>query len=56
MFLLYSPLADNFLVFIILAANSRPVDFWTHLRTIEKAPLKEKEKLVTTTVNSLHAG
>lgn len=24
---------------IILAANSRPVDLWTHFRTIEKAPL-----------------
>ena len=39
---LYSPLADNFFVFIIFAANSRPVDFWTHLRTIEKAPLKQE--------------
>ena len=38
------PLADNFLVLIILAANSNPVDFCTHLRTIENAPLKGKRK------------
>ena len=40
----HSPRADNFLVFIILAANSNPVDFWTHLRTIENAPLKHTQK------------
>jgi len=34
------PLAVNFFVFIIFAANSNPVDFWTHLLTIENAPLK----------------
>lgn len=34
------PLADNFLVLMILAANSKPVFFCTHLRTTEKAPLK----------------
>ena len=38
--MLFSPLEDNFFVFIIFAANSKPVVFWTHLRTIEKAPLK----------------
>lgn len=37
-----SPLADNFFVFIIFAANSKPVDFCTHLLTTEKAPLKQK--------------
>ena len=35
-----SPLADNFFVFIIFAANSNPVSLRTHLLTIEKAPLK----------------
>lgn len=39
------PLADNFLVLIILAANSNPVDFCTHLRTIENAPLKSNGKI-----------
>ena len=34
------PLCESFLVLIILAANSNPVDFCTHLRTIENAPLK----------------
>ena len=29
---------------IILAANSNPVDFWTHRRTIEKAPLRERRR------------
>lgn len=29
----------NFFVLIIFAANSRPVDFWTHRFTMEKAPL-----------------
>lgn len=36
------PLADNFFVLIILAANSSPVDFWTHRLTTEKAPLQKK--------------
>ena len=27
---------------MIFAANSRPVAFWMHLRTTEKAPLKNK--------------
>ena len=35
-----SPLADNFFVLIIFAANSNPVSLRTHLLTIEKAPLK----------------
>ena len=34
------PLADNFFVFMIFEANSRPVAFWTHLLTTENAPLK----------------
>ena len=34
------PLAESFLVFMILAANSRPVCRCTHLFTMEKAPLK----------------
>ena len=38
----FLPRADNFLVLMILAANSKPVDFCTHLRTTEKAPLKRK--------------
>lgn len=33
------PLVVSFFVLIILAANSRPVDFCTHLFTIENAPL-----------------
>lgn len=37
------PLDDSFLVLIILAANSSPVDFWTHRRTIENAPLQEEK-------------
>lgn len=32
----------NFLVFIIFAANSNPVDFCTHRFTMEKAPLEIK--------------
>ena len=40
------PLADNFFVFMIFEANSRPVAFWTHLLTTENAPLKvEKQGL-----------
>jgi hypothetical protein len=41
---LFLPRADNFLVLMILAANSKPVDFCTHLRTTEKAPLKKEEQ------------
>ncbi len=37
------PLCDNFLVLIILAANSAPVLNWIHLRTIENAPLEKKK-------------
>jgi len=33
------PLADNFFVLIIFAANSKPLLFWIHRRTMEKAPL-----------------
>lgn len=33
----------SFFVFIIFAANSRPVDFCTHLFTIENAPLHRKD-------------
>lgn len=36
------PLADSFLVLIIFAAYSCPDDFFTHLRTTEKAPLGRK--------------
>lgn len=39
------PLVVSFFVFIIFAANSRPVDFCTHLFTIENAPLRKKEKI-----------
>lgn len=46
----YSPLADNFFVLIILAANSSPVCFWIHFRTTEKAPLQKK----TTKINYLN--
>lgn len=35
----------NFLVFIIFAANSNPVDFCTHRLTMEKAPLWKFENL-----------
>lgn len=38
------PLADSFLVLMILAANSCPEDFFTHLRTTEKAPLRGGNK------------
>lgn len=38
------PLAVSFFVLIILAAYSWPVDFFTHLRTTEKAPLGRKKK------------
>ena len=41
----FLPLADNFLVFIILAANSSPVAFCTHLRTMENAPLKINRRI-----------
>lgn len=34
------PLADSFLVLMIFAAYSCPDDFFTHLRTTEKAPLR----------------
>lgn len=37
------PLAVSFFVFMIFAANSWPVLFWTHRRTTEKAPLKRRE-------------
>ena len=37
------PLADSFLVLMIFAAYSCPDDFFTHLRTTEKAPLRKKE-------------
>lgn len=40
----FLPLDVNFFVLMILAANSRFVDFWTHLFTIENAPLRKKEK------------
>ncbi len=36
------PLADSFLVLMIFAAYSCPDDFFTHLRTTEKAPLRKK--------------
>ena len=35
------PLAESFLVLIILAANSSPVCLCTHLFTTENAPLKD---------------
>lgn len=38
---LHSPLAESFLVLIIFAAYSWPVDFLTHRRTTEKAPLNK---------------
>ena len=38
------PLADNFLVLMIFAANSNPVFFCTHRRTTEKAPLKIRRR------------
>lgn len=37
------PLADSFLVLMIFAAYSCPDDFFTHLRTTEKAPLGRKQ-------------
>lgn len=37
------PLADSFLVLIIFAAYSCPDDFFTHLRTTEKAPLRRND-------------
>lgn len=40
------PLADSFLVLMILAAYSCPDDFFTHLRTTENAPLRREEKRV----------
>ncbi len=36
------PLADSFLVLMIFAAYSCPDDFFTHLRTTEKAPLRKR--------------
>lgn len=42
----HSPLEVNFFVLIIFAANSKPVDFWTHRLTIENAPLWKQEKKV----------
>ena len=36
------PLADNFLVLNIFAANSIRFSLWTHLFTILKAPLEEQ--------------
>lgn len=39
------PLADSFLVLMIFAAYSCPDDFFTHLRTTEKAPLKKKKNI-----------
>lgn len=37
----YSPLADSFLVLIILAAYSCPVEIFMHRLTTEKAPLQD---------------
>lgn len=48
--LLHLPLLDSFFVLIILAAYSCPVDFLTHRRTTEKAPL-EQERLTTGTTD-----
>lgn len=46
---MYSPLADSFLVLIILAAYSCPVEIFMHLLTTEKAPLHNmKQRSVTT--------
>ena len=41
------PLADNFFVLIIFAANSNPVCLCTHLLTTENAPLKNKQSLIS---------
>lgn len=41
---LHLPLAESFLVLIIFAAYSWPVDFLTHRRTTEKAPLRGKNQ------------
>lgn len=38
------PLADSFLVLMIFAAYSWPVDFLTHRRTTEKAPLQQRDQ------------
>jgi hypothetical protein len=38
-------------VLMILAANSRPVDFCTHLRTTENAPLKATNKKCNVNIN-----
>lgn len=40
----FSPLADSFLVLMILAAYSWPVQSLTQRRTTEKAPLGNKDK------------
>lgn len=37
------PRADSFLVLMILAAYSCPANTFTHLRTMEKAPLGRQE-------------
>lgn len=39
----HSPRADSFLVLMILAAYSCPASTFTHLRTMEKAPLGRRE-------------
>lgn len=36
----WKSLAESFFVLMIFAANSSPLDFWTHRLTIENAPLK----------------
>lgn len=41
---MYSPLADNFLVLIIFAAYSCPVEIFMHRLTTENAPLKDTVK------------
>lgn len=38
---IHLPLDVNFFVLMIFAANSSPVDFWTHRLTIENAPLEK---------------
>lgn len=38
------PLADSFLVLMILAAYSWPASTFTHLRTTEKAPLEGQRR------------
>lgn len=47
------PRAESFRVLIIFAANSKPDVFWTHLFTMENAPLENKRDKKKMIINDI---